>query len=310
MSINWFPGHMVIAQKKAVEAIGDVDVVVEVLDARCPAATCNPVINAMREARQKPALKIINKVDMADPAITQQWLDYFNAQEGVVAIGLSCKKAGESNKVLPEAKKLAPHRDGPLKRFRVMMMGVPNVGKSTLINALLNRRIAGVGDEPAVTKLIKRYDLPDGTWLFDTPGLMWPKIALETDGLLLAASHLVGVNAYIDEEVATYLAEILLARYPESLNARYGIKASEVDAPGVIEAIAQLRGFRIKGNRPDFEKAAVTLLLDYRNGMLGRITLETPESRVLQLGKLAERMAATEAAKAAADVQQQRPAAH
>jgi ribosome biogenesis GTPase A len=300
MSINWFPGHMVIAQKKAGEAIGDVDVVVEVLDARCPAATCNPVINAMREARQKPALKIINKVDMADPAITQQWLNYFNAQEGVVAIGLSCKKAGESNKVLPEAKKLAPHRDGPLKRFRVMMMGVPNVGKSTLINALLNRRIAGVGDEPAVTKLIKRYDLPDGTWLFDTPGLMWPKIALETDGLLLAASHLVGVNAYIDEEVATYLAGILLARYPESLNTRYGIHASEVDAPGVIEAIAQRRGFRIKGNRPDFEKAAVTLLLDYRNGMLGRITLETPESRALQLSQLAEKLAAEAAAKAAA----------
>jgi ribosome biogenesis GTPase A len=300
MSINWFPGHMVIAQKKAGEAIGDVDVVVEVLDARCPAATCNPVINAMREARQKPALKIINKVDMADPAITQQWLDYFNAQEGVVAIGLSCKKAGESNKVLPEAKKLAPHRDGPLKRFRVMMMGVPNVGKSTLINALLNRRIAGVGDEPAVTKLIKRYDLPDGTWLFDTPGLMWPKIALETDGLLLGASHLVGVNAYIDEEVATYLAGILLARYPESLNTRYGINASEVDAPGVIEAIAQRRGYRIKGNRPDFEKAAVTLLLDYRNGMLGRITLETPESRALQLAQLAEKLAAEAAAKAAA----------
>jgi ribosome biogenesis GTPase A len=309
MSINWFPGHMVIAQKKAGEAIGDVDVVIEVLDARCPAATCNPVINAMREARQKPALKIINKVDMADPAITQQWLDYFNAQEGVVAIGLSCKKAGESNKVLPEAKKLAPHRDSPLKRFRVMMMGVPNVGKSTLINALLNRRIAGVGDEPAVTKLIKRYDLPDGTWLFDTPGLMWPKIALETDGLLLAASHLVGVNAYIDEEVATYLAEILLARYPESLNTRYGIKASEIDAPGVIEAIAQRRGFRIKGNRPDFEKAAVTLLLDYRNGMLGRITLETPESRALQLEKLAERTAAIAAAKIAAEAQQQRPTA-
>jgi ribosome biogenesis GTPase A len=300
MSINWFPGHMVIAQKKAGEAIGDVDVVVEVLDARCPAATCNPVIDAMREARQKPALKIINKVDMADPAITKQWLDYFNAQEGVVAIGLSCKKAGESNKVLPEAKKLAPHRDGPLKRFRVMMMGVPNVGKSTLINALLNRRIAGVGDEPAVTKLIKRYDLPDGTWLFDTPGLMWPKIALETDGLLLAASHLVGVNAYIDEEVATYLAGILLARYPESLNTRYGIHASEVDAPGVIEAIAQRRGFRIKGNRPDFEKAAVTLLLDYRNGMLGRITLETPESRALQLAQLAEKLAAEAAAKASA----------
>ena len=300
MAINWFPGHMVAAQKKAAEALADIDVVVEVLDARCPAASVNPKINAMREARQRPALKILNKVDLADPKITEQWLAYFNAQEGVRAIGLSCKKAGESNKVLPEAQKLAPHREGPLKRLRVMMMGVPNVGKSTLVNALLQRRIANVGDEPAITKLIKRYDLPPidgnaGTWLFDTPGLMWPKIALETDGLLLAANHLVGVKSYIDEEVATYLAEILLARYPESLTARYGIDASDMDGPDVIEAIAKRRGFRIKGGSADFEKAAVTLLLDYRNGALGRITVETPETRGVQLEALAAQQAATAA---------------
>lgn len=287
MAINWFPGHMVAAQKKAAEALADVDVVVEVLDARSPAATVNPMINAMREARQRPALKILNKIDLADPTVTEAWLAWFNAQEGVHAIGLSCKKAGESAKVLPEARKLAPHREGPLKRLRVMMMGVPNVGKSTLVNALLNRRIANVGDEPAVTKLIKRYDLPDGTWLYDTPGLMWPKIALETDGLLLAANHLVGVNAYIDEEVATYLAGILLARYPAALTARYGIDADSVDAPGVIEAIAKRRGFRIKGGSADFEKAAVTLLNDYRSGILGRMTLETPESRAAQTAALA-----------------------
>lgn len=287
MAINWFPGHMVAAQKKAAEALADVDVVVEVLDARSPAATVNPMINAMREARQRPALKILNKIDLADPAVTEAWLAWFNAQDGVHAIGLSCKKAGESAKVLPEARKLVPHREGPLKRLRVMMMGVPNVGKSTLVNALLNRRIANVGDEPAVTKLIKRYDLPDGTWLYDTPGLMWPKIALETDGLLLAANHLVGVNAYIDEEVATYLAGILLARYPAALTARYGIDADSVDAPGVIEAIAKRRGFRIKGGSADFEKAAVTLLNDYRSGILGRMTLETPESRAVQMAALA-----------------------
>ena len=294
MAINWFPGHMVAAQKKAAEALADIDVVVEVLDARCPAASVNPKINAMREARQRPALKILNKVDLADPKITEQWLAYFNAQEGVHAIGLSCKKAGESNKVLPEAQRLAPHRDGPLKRLRVMMMGVPNVGKSTLVNALCQKRIANVGDEPAITKLIKRYDLPDGTWLFDTPGLMWPKIALESDGLLLAANHLVGVKSYIDEEVATYLAEILLARYPESLTARYGVDPTDMDGPDVIEAIAKRRGFRIKGGSADFEKAAVTLLLDYRNGALGRITVETPETRGLQLNALAVKVAEAE----------------
>jgi ribosome biogenesis GTPase A len=300
MAINWFPGHMVAAQKKAAEALAEIDVVVEVLDARCPAATVNPTINAMREARQRPALKILNKVDLADPKITEQWLAWFNAQDGVHAIGLSCKKAGESNKVLPEAQKLAPHREGPQKRLRVMMMGVPNVGKSTLVNALLNRRIAGVGDEPAVTKLIKRYELPAsggnvGPWLFDTPGLMWPKIALETDGLLLAANHLVGVNAYIDEEVATYLAEILLARYPESLTARYGFDVADMDGPAVIEGIAKRRGFRIKGGSADFEKAAVTLLLDYRSGVLGRITLETPDTRTVQLEVLAAEQAAASA---------------
>ena len=182
-----------------------------------------------------------------------------------------------------------PQSDGLTPRFRVMMMGVPNVGKSTLINALLNRRIAGVGDEPAVTKLIKRYELADGTWLHDTPGLMWPKIALETDGLLLAASHLVGVNAYIDEEVANYLAEVLLDRYPQALAARYGVDADQTDGPGVIEAIAKRRGFRIKGGSPDYEKAAVTLLNDYRSGLLGRITLETPATRAAQLAELAER---------------------
>ena len=296
MAINWFPGHMVAAQKKAAEALADIDVVVEVLDARCPAASVNPKINAMREARQKPALKILNKVDLADPKITEAWLAHFNAQEGVRAVGLSCKKAGESNKVLPEAQTLAPHREGPLKRLRVMMMGVPNVGKSTLVNALLQRRIANVGDEPAITKLIKRYDLPPidgnaGTWLFDTPGLMWPKIALETDGLLLAANHLVGVKSYIDEEVATYLAEILLARYPEALTARYGFDTYGMDGPDVIEAIAKRRGFRIKGGSADFEKAAVTLLLDYRNGALGRITVETPETRGVQLAALEKSLA-------------------
>ena len=287
MAINWFPGHMVAAQKKAADALAEADVVVEVLDARSPAASVNPMINAMRVARQRPALKVLNKIDLADPAVTEAWLAWFNAQQGVRAIGLSCKQAGESAKVLPAARALAPHREGPLKRLRVMVMGVPNVGKSTLVNALLNRRVAAVGDEPAVTKAQKRYELTDGTWLIDTPGLMWPKIALPSDGLLLAANHLVGVNAYIDEEVATALAEILRLRYPQALGGRYGIDAGEVDAPGVLEAVAQRRGLRAKGGAVDYEKASVVLLNDYRSGALGRITLETPASREGALAALA-----------------------
>ena len=289
MSINWFPGHMRTAKKKAEETLANVDVVIEVLDARCPAASVNPMIEAMRQSRERPALKILNKIDLADPTHTTEWLKYFNAQPNTTAIALSCKKVGESAKVLPAARALAPHREGALKRFRVMMMGVPNVGKSTLINALMNARKAGVGDEPAVTKVVARYDLPDGTWLFDTPGLMWPKIELETDGLQLAASNLIGTNAYINEEVATYLAEILLRDYPKALAARFAIDEktfAAMDAPGVLEFIAQKRGFKIKGGAPDYEKAAVVLLNDYRSGIIGRVTLESPAARAAALAAL------------------------
>jgi ribosome biogenesis GTPase A len=286
MSINWFPGHMRTARKKAEETLANVDVVIEVLDARCPAASINPMIEAMRIERARPALKVINKIDMADEKVTQAWLAHFNAQENTKAIAISCKKVGDPAKVLPAARTLAPHREGALKRFRVMMMGIPNVGKSTLINALTNSRTAPVGDEPAVTKLVARYDLPDGTWLFDTPGLMWPKIQLESDGMMLAASNLIGVKSYINEEVATFLAETLLARYPESLAKRYTIDVSEMDGPAIIEAIAMRRGFKAKGGAVDYEKASVTLLNDFRSGILGRATLETPASRAEAIANL------------------------
>jgi ribosome biogenesis GTPase A len=295
MAINWFPGHMRTARKKAEETLANVDVVIEVLDARCPAASVNPMIEAMRLERDRPALKIINKIDMADEKITAEWLAYFNAQPNTKAIAISCKKVGDSSKVLPAAQALAPHRDGPLKRLRVMMMGIPNVGKSTLINALMNSRTAPVGDEPAVTKLVSRYNLPDGTWLFDTPGLMWPKIELESDGFMLAASNLIGTNAYINEEVATFLADVLLAKYPDALAKRYAFDVSKMDGPAIIEAIAVKRGFKAKGGAIDYEKASVTLLNDYRSGILGRVSLETPESRETALSAIAAHASTDEA---------------
>ncbi|MGL4231535.1 MAG: ribosome biogenesis GTPase YlqF [Casimicrobium sp.] len=294
MAINWFPGHMRTARKKAEETLANVDVVIEVLDARCPAASVNPMIEEMRLARERPALKIINKIDMAEEKVTAEWLTYFNAQPNTKAIAISCKKVGDTSKVLPAARELAPHRDGPLKRLRVMMMGVPNVGKSTLINALMNSRTAPVGDEPAVTKLVSRYNLPDGTWLFDTPGLMWPKIELESDGFMLAASNLIGTNSYINEEVATFLADVLLAKYPDALAKRYTFDVSEMDGPAIIEAIALKRGFKAKGGAIDYEKASVTLLNDYRSGILGRVSLETPASREAALSAIAAQAPADE----------------
>lgn len=287
MSIQWFPGHMTSARKKAAETMERADVVIEVLDARVPEAGSNPMIRELREYRQRPCLKVLNKADLADPAATKAWLDYFNGQKGVKAIAISCKKPGDAAKIPALCLLLAPHRGTSLKALRMMIMGIPNVGKSTLMNALLKRRAAKVGDEPAVTKSQQSFDLNDHMTLIDTPGLMWPKIEHDSDGYMLAASHSIGRNAVIEEEVAAFLGDILLARYPSLVSKRYGCAAENMDGHHLIEAIAKRRGFRLKGGGHDLEKAALTLLQDYRDGTLGRISLETPETRKAMLASAA-----------------------
>ena len=274
---------MTSAKKKAAETMARIDVVIEVLDARVPEAGSNPMIRELRLHRQRPCLKVLNKTDLADPAATQAWIDYYNKQEGMHAVALSCKKAGDATKIPKLCLPLAPHRGTPLKPLRIMIMGIPNVGKSTLMNTLLKRRAVAVGDEPAITKNQQSFDLSDSIILIDTPGLMWPKIEYESDGLMLAASHSIGRNAIIDEEVAAFLGDLLLARYPNLLLARYKFPLEGLDGYALIEAIARLRGYRIRGKDFDLEKAAMTLLQDYRTGALGRISLETPATRAEML---------------------------
>lgn len=260
-----------------------VDMIIEVLDARLPQASCNPMIEELRTFRQRPCLKILNKSDLADPAATKVWLDFYNRQKNVHAVALSCKKPSDVAKIPALSLKIAPHRGTALKPLRIMIMGIPNVGKSTLMNALLKKRVAKVGDEPAVTKMQQRLYLGNNMVLTDTPGMLWPKIAHPSDGLMLAASHAIGSNALIEEEVATFLADILLVRYPQLLSARYGFATEGIDGVSVIEGVALRRGLRIKGGELDLEKAAHIFLQDYRIGALGRISLETPESRIALL---------------------------
>jgi ribosome biogenesis GTPase A len=183
------------------------------------------------------------------------------------------------------AASLVPHRGGMHKSVRMMVMGVPNVGKSTLVNALLKRKVAKTGDEPAITRQQGRWDLGENMELIDTPGLMWPAIKHEGDGLMLAASHAIGENAFISDEVAAFLAELLLQRYPAALQARYGCDPAGLDGPGLVEAIARRRGYLLKGNRVDYEKAGNALVHDYRSGALGRVSLETPQTRAAMLAK-------------------------
>jgi ribosome biogenesis GTPase A len=278
MSVNWFPGHMDSARKEAAKTMAKIDVVIEMLDARLPGASSNPLIERLRLHRQRPCLKVLNKADLADPAVTAAWVRHFGKDKQVRAVALSCKKAAEVARIPALAASLAPHRDGGVKSLRMMVMGIPNVGKSTFINALLKRKAAKTGDEPAVTRHQSRFDLGDDMVLVDTPGLMW-SIKHPDDGLMLAASHAIGENAFISEEVATFLAGILLARYPGLVAARYGCEPKSLDGPGLIEAIARKRGYLLKGGRIDYEKAGNALVFDYRSGALGRVSLETPESR-------------------------------
>ncbi len=285
MSIQWFPGHMTSARRKAGETMEFTDVVIEVLDARLPEASCNPIIMELRLHRQRPCLKILNKADLADPVVTQAWLDYYNQQEGVKAVAMSCKSASDAARVPKLCQPLAPHRDSTHKPLRMMIMGIPNVGKSTLMNMLLKRRVANVGDEPAVTKSQQCHHLNERMTLTDSPGLMWPKIEHVNDGLMLATIHAIGRNAVDEEEVAIFLADTLLARYPELLADRYGLDVSGLDGVDVLEAIARKRGCLLKGKGGglDMEKAAMIFLTEYRSGKLGRISLETPETRAAML---------------------------
>ncbi len=288
MAIQWFPGHMTSARKKAAETMASIDVVIEVVDARLPEASTNPMVRELRLHRQRPCLKVLNKSDLADPAVTKAWLAYYNKQSGVKAVAISSKNAGEVSRLPSLCQSLAPHRNDNTKQLRMMIMGIPNVGKSTLMNALVKRKIAKVGDEPAVTKSQQIHQISVRHAIVDTPGLMWPKIEYESDGLMLAASHAIGRNAVIDEEVAVFLAGLLLKRYPALLSARYGFSVDGIDAVAVVEGVAKRRALVMRGGEPDFEKASAVLLQDYRDGKLGRISLETPETRAAMIADSTE----------------------
>lgn len=287
MAIQWFPGHMVSARRKAAETMANIDVVIEVVDARLPAASANPLVADLRRHRQRPCLKVLNKSDLADPAVTRAWIAEFNRQPGVSAVAISSRNAGEVARLPALCQALAPHRNDTTKPLRMMIMGIPNVGKSTLMNALVGHKIAKVGDEPAVTKMQQAHRLSARQTIIDTPGLMWPKIQYDSDGFMLAASHAIGRNAVIDEEVAVFLAGLLRERYPALLAARYGFAVEELDAVDIIESVARRRALRMRGGALDFAKASLVLLQDYRDGRLGRISLETPETRRAMLAEAA-----------------------
>ena len=279
MSIQWYPGHMNVARREVAKTMQSSDVIVEVVDARLPEASSNPMITELRRTTRRPCLKVLNKADLADPTVTQTWVRVYNQEPGIAAVALSCVRPGQAAKIPSLCQSLAPHRDSIIKPLRMLILGIPNVGKSTLMNTLLKRRLAKVGDQPAVTKVQQRQILNDRMTLIDSPGLLWPKIETPVIGLMLATIYAISGKVVVDEEIAEFLATTLLHRYPTLLTSRYGFEVDGLDGAGVLEAIAIKRGClrKGKGRELDREKAARILLSEYRDGTLGRTSLENPQ---------------------------------
>lgn len=275
MAIQWFPGHMHLTRKAIEERIKDIDVVIEMLDARLPGSSANPMLAQLIQG--KPGLKVLSKQDLADPARTKLWLDHYNAMPNVRAIGLDTSMVSPAKALIEACHLLAPNRGGMAKPMRVLICGIPNVGKSTLINTLKGKRAAKTGDEAGVTKLEQRITLADDFYLYDTPGVLWPRIIVEKSGYNLAASGAIGVNAFDDEEVALELLHYLIPHYPEALSTRYKIQnVTEHSDETLLEAIARYRGAIQSGGRVNTTKAAEIVIHDFRSAALGRLTLEAP----------------------------------
>jgi ribosome biogenesis GTPase A len=280
MSIQWFPGHMHLTRKAITERVKEIDVVIEMLDARLPGSSANPLLAELTAG--KPTLKVVNKQDMADPERTKAWLAHYNALPNTRAIALDASVTAPARAIIAACFELAPNRGGMVKPMRVLICGIPNVGKSTLINTLMGKRAAKTGDEAGITRSESRLALADDFYLYDTPGMLWPRIVVPESGYNLAASGAVGRNAYDDQEVALELLAKLKMAYPALLEARYklGLSNDTIAAlpdEGVMEAIARKRGAIASGGHINWQKAAELVIADYRSNAIGRITLETPE---------------------------------
>jgi ribosome biogenesis GTPase A len=276
---------MTKARRAMAEAMPSQDVVIEVLDARMPLASENPIVTELR--KQKPCVKVLSKSDLADPETTKAWLAYFERArtepskerpEGkVLALAIRTDKPGEIRARVPElCKRLALHPSGPGKTVRAMIVGIPNVGKSTLINTLMERKVAKVGDEPAVTKARQLVTLKNGMTIADTPGILWPKIEDDQASYRLALGGAIPDTAIDYESVALFGAKFLLERYPGLLRARYKLTELPAAADALLMEIGRRRGGLRSGGTIDLHKAADILIHDVRSGALGRITFEAP----------------------------------
>lgn len=291
MSIQWFPGHMHKARKEVAKTLPQVDVVLEILDARIPYSSQNPMIAEM--IGDKPRIKVLTKSDLADPDKTELWLQYFKAQSHTDAIAVTTEQPAAIKQLLRLCRDKVASGDSE-RRVTVMIMGIPNAGKSTLINVLADRKIAKTGNEPAITKGQQRIKLEQDIVLIDTPGMMWPKVESERSAYRLATTGAIKDTAMSYLDVAFFAVDCICRDYPQRLQQRYQLEAvpnTEIEA---LETIGAVRGCLGAGGRIDLNRTATVFLNDLRSGALGPLTLELPAMIAAEEAEVAEQKALRE----------------
>lgn len=282
-TVQWFPGHMAKTRRLIKESLSMVDAVTEILDARIPLSSRNPEIEQITAG--KPRIILLNKCDVADERITREWINYFE-RKGFTALPVDCR-SGKGlgayrpavRKVLAEKIKSNEQKGMAGKSLRVMVVGIPNTGKSSFINRMAGKNRAQVADRPGVTRHNQWFNIGNGIELLDTPGVLWPKFDDPSVGDKLAFIGSVKDTVLDSETMAVRLIDVLKKEYPSTLSQRYkinGIDFAETESFEILELLGKKRGMLISGGEIDTERASVTLLDEYRAGKLGKISMETP----------------------------------
>ncbi|MDH5353566.1 MAG: ribosome biogenesis GTPase YlqF [Gammaproteobacteria bacterium] len=272
--IQWYPGHMHKASKEFKKILPQVDLVVEVLDARLPYSSENPMLANLRKG--KPCIKILNKSDLADQDRLRAWQNRLEEDSQVKTLTCSLEDKVISG-LMDLARGLIPKRNNRSSMIYAMIAGIPNVGKSTLINRIAGRSIAKTGNEAALTRMQQRIEISAELTLIDTPGMLWPNIENENSGYRLAATGAIRDTALDLQEVACFIAEFFLNDYPQRIQHRYSIDKLPPTEIELLELIARQRGCIVSGGMIDFEKVARLLITELRSGELGSVCFETPE---------------------------------
>jgi ribosome biogenesis GTPase A len=283
-SIQWFPGHMTKTRRQIEKSLKMVDAVAELIDARIPISSRNPILGEL--IQKKPRVILMNKSDMADLSATKKWIHFFEEQN-IPAIALDCKSGKSLNEFIPLVKKvLAPQisawqKKGMVGRtIRIMVVGVPNVGKSSLINRLSKSSKSNVEDRPGVTRSNQWFTIGKGFDLLDTPGVLWPKFEDKIVGEHLAFTGAVKDDILDTEQLASRLLELLVRIYPQKLCSRYKLNETDLqklEGWKILQSVGKKRGMLISGGEIDTERASIMILDEFRSAKIGRITLELPE---------------------------------